>query len=116
MFAHGVEPSTGIVIDVRSDILGRSMKGKVLCFPSGKGSTTGSAWLLETIRRGNGPAAIINAETEPIIATGLILAGLLYGITIPLVDRPDADITTLVEDGIVIDVDGSTGGVVIASR
>jgi uncharacterized protein len=116
MFAHGVEPTSGVVIDVRSDILGKNMKGKVLCFPTGKGSTTGSAWLLETIRRGNGPAAIINRETEPIIATGLILAQLLYGIAIPLVDRPDTDIAALVEDGTIIDVDGATGEVVIAPR
>lgn len=55
MFAHGVEPSTGKVTDIRSDILGKNVKGKVLVFPTGKGSTTGSAWLLEAIRQGNGP-------------------------------------------------------------
>jgi len=43
MFAHGIDPGTGDVTDVRSDIAGRNLKGKVLVFPSGKGSTTGSA-------------------------------------------------------------------------
>jgi uncharacterized protein len=113
MFAHGVEPFTGVVIDVRSDILGKNIKGKVLCFPSGKGSTTGSAWLLETIRLGNGPAAVINAETEPIIATGLILGQLLYGVTIPLVDRLGRQMADLINDGTFVEVDGSTGKVVI---
>lgn len=55
MFAHGVDPKTGNVIDVRSDLFGKNIRNKVLVFPNGKGSTTGSAWLLETIRQGNGP-------------------------------------------------------------
>ena len=111
MFAHGVEPKTGDVIDKRSDILGHNIKGRVLIFPSGKGSTTGSAWFLEALRQGNGPAAVINVETEPIIATALVLARLLYGITIPLVDRLEEDILGVVDEGILIRVDGDRGEV-----
>jgi predicted aconitase with swiveling domain len=111
MFAHGVEPKTGDVIDKRSDILGRNIKGRVLIFPSGKGSTTGSAWFLEALRQGNGPAAVINVETEPIIATALVLARLLYGITIPLVDRLEKDILGVVDEGTLIRVDGDAGEV-----
>jgi uncharacterized protein len=113
MFAHGVNPATGRVIDVRSDLFGRSIVGHVLVFPTGKGSTTGSAWLLETIRRGNGPLAIVNLETEPIIATALIMARLLYGVTIPLVDRPERDIAPLLSTGSVVTVDGDRATVSI---
>ncbi|MCX5815007.1 MAG: DUF126 domain-containing protein [Proteobacteria bacterium] len=109
MFAHGVEPKTGNVIDIRSDMLRENIKGRVLVFPYGKGSTTGSAWFLETIRQGNGPAAIINLETEPIIATALIMARLLYGITIPLVDRLEKDFSSLVTNNTMIYVNGTTG-------
>lgn len=115
MFAHGVEPATGRVIDKRSDLIGRSIEGRVLVFPFGKGSTTGSAWFLETIRQGKGPAAVINVETEPIIATALIIARLLYGISIPLIDRTEEDITAIITDDTLIRVDGGRGEVTVLS-
>ena len=113
MFAHGVEPATGRVTDVRSDVAGENVKGKVFVFPFGKGSTTGSSWFLETVRRGNAPAAIINVETEPIIAAAVAMARLLYGVAIPLVDRLEEDITGLVGAETVIEVNGDTGRVTI---
>ncbi len=109
MFAHGVEPRTGEIIDIRSDLLGENIKGKVLIFPFGKGSTTGSAWFLETIRQGNGPSAVINVETESIIASAIVMARLLYGITIPLVDRLEKDISEMVTKDTIIQVNGDTG-------
>ena len=63
-FAHGVEPSTGVVTDIRSDLLGESVREKVLFFPFGKGSTTGAAWFLETVRVGNAPAVAQRATAE----------------------------------------------------
>lgn len=109
MFAHGVDPKTGNVIDVRSDLFGKNIRNKVLVFPNGKGSTTGSAWLLETIRQGNGPAAIVNQETEPIIASAIIMARILYGTAIPLVDRLEKDITDIATGNRVARVDGEKG-------
>ncbi len=114
MFAHGVEPRSGAVIDVRSDIRAENIKGKVLIFPFGRGSTTGSAWLLETIRQGNGPAAIVNAETEPIIVTGLTVARLLYGVIIPLVDMIDEEVWRFVSPGSIVRVDGARGKITVA--
>ena len=114
MFAHGVDPQTGKVIDVRSDIFGKSIKGKVLVFPFGKGSTTGSAWFLEAVRQGNGPAALLNQETEPVVVTGALLAKLVYGRAIPLVDRLDVGVLAKIEDGDIVEVDGKTGIVQIA--
>ena len=115
MFAHGVEPANGDVIDIRSPLLGENVKEKVLIFPFGKGSTTGSAWFLETIRQGNGPCAVINVETEPIIATAIILGRLLYNTRIPLVDRLDTDILAVARKGNTITVNGDTGEVIIVS-
>jgi predicted aconitase with swiveling domain len=111
MFSHGVEPRTGNIIDIRSDIFGENIRGKVLIFPFGKGSTTGSAWILEMIRQGNRPAAIINIETESIIVTGFVMAHLLYGISIPLVDRLEKDITDSITEDSIIQVNGNIGEV-----
>jgi len=115
MFAHGVEPRTGEIIDIRSDLLGENIKGKVLIFPFGKGSTTGSAWFLETMRQGNGPSAVINVETESIIASAIVMAKLLYGITIPLVDRLEKDIREMVTKDTIIQVNGDTGEIRMVS-
>jgi len=82
-------------------------------FPYGRGSTTGSVWLLEAVRQGNGPSAIINLETEPILATGVIMARLLYNVDIPLVDRLEEDIKAILEDDTVIHVNGYTGQVTL---
>ena len=61
------------------------MKDKILVFPSGKGSTVGSYVIYGLKKNGVGPKAIVNKETETIVATGVILAG------IPCVDQVDID-------------------------
>jgi len=116
MFAHGVDPRTGDIIDIHSDISGENIKGKIFIFPCGKGSTTGSAWFLETVRRGNGPSAVINLEAEPIIVTAIVMAWLLYGITIPLVDRLEKDITDMVINDAIIEVNADAGEVKIGPK
>ena len=107
MFAHGMDPRTGCITDRRHELHSQSIRGRVFLFPHGKGSTTGSAWLLETLRLGNGPAAILNREMEPIIATGLILGELLYGTTIPAMDRLIPDPFPLIRSGDLVEVDGA---------
>jgi len=83
-FAHGVEPSTGIVTDVRSDVRGESVKGKVLFYPFGKGSTTASSWFLETVRLGNGPSAIATESVDLSAVIGSVMAKVIYGKEIPV--------------------------------
>ena len=51
------------------------------CFPTGKGSTVGSYVLYQLAAAGLAPVAIINAESEPIVAVGAIIGD------IPMVDR-----------------------------
>ena len=83
-FAHGVDPSSGQVTDVHSDIRGENVKGKILFYPFGKGSTTASAWFLETARRGNVPAAIVTEATDLSAVIGSTLAKIVYGKSIPV--------------------------------
>lgn len=84
-FAHGVDPKTGLVTDVRSDIKGKNVRGKILVYPYGKGSTTSSAWFLETARLGNTPAGIVIATLDNGTVVGSILSGINYGLKIPVV-------------------------------
>jgi uncharacterized protein len=84
-FYGGIDPNTGIIIDKNHPLKGQSVKGKILVFPNGKGSTVGSYVIYGLQKNGVGPLGIINKETETIVATGAILAG------IPCVDHIDID-------------------------
>ena len=65
----------------------KNINNKIMFFPYGKGSLTGGLWLIESVRLGNTPKAIINLEMDPIIASGIIMADLLYEIKIVALDR-----------------------------
>ena len=80
-FYGGVDPETGVVVEKDHELEGQSITGKVLIFPSGKGSTVGSYVLYQLAKTGKGPVAIINQQTETIVAVGCIIA------EIPAVDR-----------------------------
>lgn len=84
-FWGGIEPATGEVIDVRHPQRGEKVAGRILVMPSGRGSSSSSSVLAETVRAGTAPAAIILAEPDPILALGAIVARELYGRTIPIV-------------------------------
>ena len=82
-FLGGVDPLTGLIQDTDQAVRGESVQDKVLVFPRGRGSTVGSYVIYELKCNGLAPAGIINAEAEPIIATGAIISG------IPMIDRVD---------------------------
>jgi len=82
-FYGGIDAKNGIVIEKGHELEDQSVKGKILVFPQGKGSTVGSYVIYGLKKNGVAPAAIVNQETETIVATGVILAG------IPCVDRID---------------------------
>lgn len=82
-FYGGIDIKTGVVIEKDHPIEGKSVKNKILVFPCGKGSTVGSYVIYGLKKNGVAPAGIVNKETETIVATGVILAG------IPCVDHID---------------------------
>ncbi len=84
-FYGGIDAKTGIVIEKGHELEGKCVTGKILVFPCGKGSTVGSYVLYGLKINGAAPAAIVNKETETIVATGVILAD------IPCVDQIDID-------------------------
>jgi len=82
-FYGGIDANTGVVIEKGHPLEGEKVTGKILVFPCGKGSTVGS-YVIYGLKKNNvAPAAILNSETETIVATGVILAG------IPCVDQID---------------------------
>ncbi len=107
-FWGGVSPSSGEVIDRRHDRSGAILTGKIFVFPTGKGSSTGSAVLMEAIRNGTAPAAIINYKVDPILALGAIIAQELYQRTLPMVLLNMQDFASIHEgDALTIQPDGT---------
>jgi predicted aconitase with swiveling domain len=101
-FLSGVDPETGVIVEKGHPLEGTSVAGTVLAFPYGKGSTVGSYVLYALSRNSNAPAAIVNTEAEPIIATGAIIGN------IPMIDRPDIPLGRLT-NGTRVTVDGDLG-------
>ena len=54
-FYGGVDPDTGVILEKGHDLEGQSITGKVLVFPSGKGSTVGSYTLYRLKANGIAP-------------------------------------------------------------
>lgn len=82
-FYGGVNPDTGEVTERGHELQGESVKGRVLVFPYGKGSTVGSYVLYRLKKNGVAPCAILNAKCETIVAVGAIIS------EIPCVDMLD---------------------------
>ena len=82
-FYGGVDPNTGEVIEKGHELQGKTVTGKILIFPNGKGSTVVSYTLYRMKKKGTAPTAIINKECETIVAVGAIIS------EIPCVDKVD---------------------------
>jgi predicted aconitase with swiveling domain len=110
-FAHGVDPETGNVTDVRSDMLGKNVKGTVLYYPFGKGSTTASAWFLEAVRLDNAPVAILTSSVDLAAVIGSVLADEIYGRKIPVIAGLPLGADKVLSSSSLAHVDGTNGEV-----
>jgi hypothetical protein len=106
-FLGSIDPATGIVVEKGHELEGKSVKGKVLVFPGGKGSTVGSYVIYQLKKNNAAPCAMINVKAEPIVAVGAIISG------IPLVDRLEKDGVSNIKTGDNILVDALNGSVEI---
>ncbi len=98
-FYGNVDPETGIIIEKGHPLEGESISGKILVFPTGKGSTVGSYTIYRLKKNGKAPAGMIVRESEPIIAVGAIISD------IPMVDHVDISKIT---NGAKVIIDGDT--------
>lgn len=74
----GLNPDTGEIIDRRHPQAGQIVSNRVLVLPSGRGSSSASSILLEAVKQGTAPAAIITSETDGILALGAAVAREMY--------------------------------------
>lgn len=99
-----MDKDTGTVTDVGSPLYGQSISGKILVYPTGKGSTGSTYALYDMVSiRKTGPKALVMEQAEPISAIGAIMG------EIPVVASFDEDIFQVICNGDLVDVDGEHG-------
>ena len=99
-FYGGVDPETSEILEKGHELQGKQIKGKILVFPNGKGSTVGSYTLYRLKKGGVAPAGLINRDCETVVAVGTIIS------EIPCVDEIDISKivtgdTVRIENGVV---------------
>jgi len=92
-FWGGYDARTGEIIDRRHPLSGQFAHGRVLAVPFTRGSSTTAQVLLEAVRAGQAPAAIVTAQVDAFVSLASIVADELYRSPLPIVviDRADFD-------------------------
>jgi predicted aconitase with swiveling domain len=99
----GLDPATGRVIELRHPQHGATVTGRVLVLPAARGSSSSASVLAEAVRAGTAPAAIVLGEPDLILALGAAVAEELYGVQIPILVLPAADLAAI-RDGATVDI------------
>ena len=102
-FLGGLNVESGLVTEKRHELEGECVTGRVLVYPTGKGSTGGSWRIYEMAERGTAPAAIINEHADSVTAIGAIMG------EIPMVHRLEQDPVKIIETGDWVRVEGGAG-------
>ena len=99
-----IDPITGIVIEKGHCLEGKSVAGKILVFPGGKGSSVVQAdGLYQLSIKNNAPKAMIIQNPETVLVASAII------MEIPMVDRLQPDFYQQVRDGDRLRVDADNG-------
>lgn len=105
-FWGGVDPQTGTITDIHHPQHGQNVTGRILALTSSRGSSTGSYILMELIRAKLAPAAIVLAEPDGVICTGVLVGLETYGAGLPVIQVPLNALETL-KSGVLGEVDSS---------
>ena len=105
-FWGGYDFHTGAIIDRHHPLAGVCAAGRVLAVPFTKGSSTTTAVLLEAVRAGTSPAAILTTDVDTFFALASIVAGVMYGKSFPVVALEPRDLEAL-ETGVRLIVEPS---------
>jgi predicted aconitase with swiveling domain len=92
----GYDAATGEIIDRRHPLAGLNAAGKILVIPAARGSSTTTAVLLEAVRNGSAPAAIVTRGVDRFFSLAAIVAGELYGKTLPVLAVGEEEFADLV--------------------
>jgi predicted aconitase with swiveling domain len=94
-FWGGYDQTTGEIIDRRHPLSGQNAAGCILAIPFTRGSSTTTAVLLEAVRRGVAPAAILTTKADHFLALASIVADEMYGKPFPVISISPEDFAHL---------------------
>jgi predicted aconitase with swiveling domain len=106
----GIDSSNGTIVERRHELVGQCFTGKVLVFPSAKGSSGWSGHFQATRLMGTAPAAMVISVMTTKAALGAIVT------RVPTVIAADPDPIDVIRTGDLVRVDGDAGTVEIVSR
>jgi predicted aconitase with swiveling domain len=114
-FWGGMDPETGRLTDPHHPQRGVELGASILLMPSGRGSSSSSSVLVEAVRLGTSPAAIVLLTADPIVALGSIVAGELYGRALPVLVLEATDYGSIrAGDGVHVETRGRVAIVRVA--
>ncbi|MBA7643667.1 hypothetical protein ES703_51399 [subsurface metagenome] len=109
-FLSDISISEGIIIYPQSKFKGQSVSGKILIFPTGRGSTADPYGFYMLKKAEKAPAAVINIEANPTTVAGAIISHT------PMVYKLDKNPLDIIETGDHVLVDGNKGVVIVTKR
>ncbi|MHA1536724.1 MAG: aconitase X swivel domain-containing protein [Alphaproteobacteria bacterium] len=98
-FWGGVDAATGRIVDPRHPDHGASVAGSVLAIEATIGSSSSSAVMLELLRIGKAPAALLLGQIDAILTLGVIVAGEMGYPCIPVLAITAGEIAALPVNG-----------------
>lgn len=97
-FLGTVDKETGTIGDPNHELYAKSVKGTILVFPSGIGSSVGAYTIYSLSQAGAAPRAMVCTKADMTVTSGCAVAG------IPLIIIPEAEFAAL-KDGADISLD-----------
>lgn len=94
-FWGGYDHRNGSIIDRRHPLNGQSAAGKILGIPFTRGSSTTTAVLVESVKAGTAPAAILCNRIDAFLSLAAIVAEEMYGKRVPIVFTMPEDFDAL---------------------
>lgn len=94
-FWGGYDYHTGTVIDQRHPLANQVAAGRILALPFTRGSSSTTSVLLEAVKAGTAPAAIVTTESDTFFTLASVVADEMYGTPIPLYVISAETFTTL---------------------
>lgn len=106
-FTGGMDPKTGVIRERGHAILGQSVAGKILVFPQGKGSTTGSWQYWIAYKKGKAPIGMINVKAEGIVTCCAVITNT------PMIHLLEKNPLEVIRTGDIVTINGDEGWIEI---
>ncbi len=100
-----------VYYDRHHELYKKDLYNRVLVFPQTIGSTFTGMVILETIRRGRAPLAMVVQQADTLLTSGLILAEVWLHKKVPLIEVPDPQLFNLIKTNDLVEVNGDTGAI-----